>query len=114
MNNPSPEKPTAKPGQRPGAPRSPKSIETSPSQAKHRGQVGLANESRPGLGTREREDENENAEAVENNNSPDETLPDDNVPLPPKERPEPSEQDSDSLAQEQQRETGVSGHSGST
>ncbi len=60
------------------------------------GEVGLANEARPGLGTR--------AAGREAG------APAGGAAIPPVRRPAPREQDSDSLAQEMQRSTGVSGH----
>jgi hypothetical protein len=112
MNNPSSEKPTARSGQHPGAHESPESLETFSSRTKRPGKVGLANETRPGLGTRARE----NPKTGRPEATPEERAAsvEGDVPHPPEARPEPSEQDSDSLAQEQQRDTGVSGHTGGT
>ncbi|MEO7414374.1 MAG: hypothetical protein ABIZ81_13560 [Opitutaceae bacterium] len=99
---------TPRSSQYPGAPESPESIETFPLRSKRPGQVGLANEARPGRGTRADEDR---ARIVEIDVADVEGLQ--SVILPPPETAhEPSEQDSDSLAQELQRDTGVSGHSG--
>jgi hypothetical protein len=97
-----------------GAPESAPSRKTFPERTKKPGRVGLANEARPGLGTRA-----------------DDADPADIPAHPPKEAasrskpkatphgyeeptPEPREQPSDSLAHEQERQTGVSGHSGGT
>jgi hypothetical protein len=117
MSNPESNKPTVKSGPHPGAKESPGSVETFPLRTKRPGTVGLANEGRPGLGTR--------ADAVSPGASPAD-LPkrekgkgvgesgESPVPKPPDKRPEPEEQDPNSLAQEQQRSTGVSGHAGGT
>ena len=110
MNNPQPEKPSARSGQQPGAHESPESIETFAQRTKRPGKVGLANESRPGLGTRGQEPENKTAKVTKAGIEPDE---DTNEP-PPEERHEPEEQDPNSFEQEEQRDTGVSGHSGGT
>jgi hypothetical protein len=97
-----------------GAPESRGSRETFPKRTKKPGSAGLANEVRPGLGTR--------ADYADPSPIPDQ---------PPKEatskskpeatprgyeepRKEPREQPPDSLAHEQERSTGVSGHSGNT
>lgn len=117
MSNPESNKPTAKSGQHPGAKESRASVETFPLRTKPPGSVGLANEGRPGLGTR--------ADAVSPGASPADVPKrekkqavaeggDRPVPKPPEDRPEPEEQDPNSLAQEQQRSTGVSGHAGGT
>jgi hypothetical protein len=116
MNNPKPLRKTAPSGQPPGAKESPESIKALPLRAKKPGQVGLANETRPGLGTRAYGNSSEEPSVSE------EQPPTENrankrpakVPKPPIERGERSEQDPTSLAQEQQRSTGVSGHAGGT
>ena len=100
-----------------GLPESKPSRETFPEREKRPGQVGLANEARPGLGTRSE------AETVRNDPSAPgkkKTAPDDKGK--PKAtryayeepRPEPREQDPNSLAHEQERSTGASGHMGNT
>ena len=106
MNDPKNASPRS--GQRPGAHESRESIETFPLRTKRPGEVGLANEARPGRGTRA--DREGQAQIVEIDVADVEGLPN-LIPLPPETRHEPAEQDSDSLAQELQRDTGVSGHS---
>ncbi|HVS53190.1 MAG TPA: hypothetical protein VHD62_12610 [Opitutaceae bacterium] len=79
------------------APESTASNETFPERTRRPGTAGLANDARPGLGTR-RESSDE---------------PVDTEPIKYRQpRPAPREQNSQSLAQEEQRDTGVSGHSG--
>jgi hypothetical protein len=76
--------------------------------------VGLANESRPGLGTRT-DDPNPRAMSddssidADSNAAPRATLHGYEEP-----RPEPREQSFDPKSQEEERSTGVSGHTGST
>lgn len=77
------------------------------------GDAGLANEARPGLGTR--------ADEAEPKPAPGAHRPDRREPRAPEAakkfqppRPDPQEQGADSLAQEEQRSTGVSGHSSGT
>lgn len=98
------------------APESAASRETFPERRKKPGAAGLANEPRPGLGTRmgeayppRRPATKEELEASE---------PDDPKQKPratprgyEEPRPEPREQTSDSRAAEEERDTGVSGHS---
>lgn len=76
------------------------------------GHAGLANEVRPGLGTRAetREDEGKDGASLK---APDVQRAASDGGQTTK-RPEPREQRSDSLAQEQQRSTGVSGMSSGT
>jgi hypothetical protein len=111
MKNPSSTKPTVKSGQHPGAPESKESIETFPQRSKRPGAVGLANEARPGLGTRGVDNDPGAAPAAEEDSSPAADAKK-SPPQPPEQRPSPQEQDPDSLAQELQRDTGVSGHMG--
>lgn len=102
----------------PGADESRESIDTSPLRTKRPGQVGLANEARPGLGTRSTEADPSRtaleAEKAENAELTSAAKDNSAVPHPPEERPAPSEQNADSLEQQQQRSTGVSGHAGAT
>jgi hypothetical protein len=89
-----------------GAPESPQSKETFPKRTERPGDAGLANEVRPGLGTR-----GAATAAPQNKSAPHEDHEPlgRNAPLPPR---EPREQKPNSLAREQERDTGVSGHSG--
>src|SRR4051812_18072030 len=52
MNTPKAKNKTVRSGQHPGEPESPATLATFPQRTKRPGQVGLANEARPGLGTR--------------------------------------------------------------
>lgn len=97
-----------------GAPESAESRATFPKRKKKPGPAGLANEARPGLGSR--------ADETDPASSPGATAEDPNPDSKPQAtrrgyeepRPEPREQPSDSMAHDQERSTGVSGHSGST
>jgi hypothetical protein len=95
-----------------GAPESPGSRATIKQRTKKPRNVGLANEARPGLGTRgddrARSSETPMKEA-KSRSKPQATTHGYEEP-----RPEPREQASDSMAHEQERSTGVSGHSGNT
>lgn len=75
------------------------------------GQVGLANEARPGLGTRADDPQpaaaSETPEEAESLTKPRATRLGYEEP-----RPEPREQDPNSFAHEEERSTGVSGHMG--
>lgn len=119
MSNPESEKPTVRSGQHPGSPESRESIETFPLRTKPPGKVGLANEVRPGLGTRAVDAKTgqslgDSKKPASDGSTKDNRNLDQPLRQPPAEPHEPSEQDSDSLAQEQQRSSGVSGHSGGT
>jgi hypothetical protein len=85
---------------------------TFPERTKRPGHVGLANEARPGLGTRAHGDDTP-AGFVEIDVADVEGLQS-VPPRAPETKHEPVEQDADSMAQELQRDTGVSGHSGGT
>jgi hypothetical protein len=113
MNSPTSNNNLERSGQYPKAHDSADSVETFPLHSKHPGQVGLANEARPGLGSRTpwREDEGEPLVEID---VADVAGLQSVVPRPPERRHEPAEQDSGSLAQQLERETGVSGHSGGT
>lgn len=94
-----------------GAPETPESRETFPERVKKPRQVGLANEARPGLGTRADADE------TDPSRDPQPEATDEGAPRATphgyeEPRPEPREQPSDSLQHEQERSTGVSGHMG--
>jgi hypothetical protein len=97
------------------------SRETFPHRTKKPGQVGLANEARPGLGTRAdmKKPKGPKKKPTTRLKKPKPGPHDDEplgrvAPLPPaKPRPAPRDQRPDSLAHEQERDTGVSGHTGS-
>ena len=110
MNLPISQNKTARSGQVPGAHESAESIETFAERRKRPGQVGLANEARPGLGSRAQSYDDDRAQIVEIDVADVEGLQS-ILPRPPERSHEASEQDADSLAQEMQRDTGVSGHS---
>jgi hypothetical protein len=116
MHRPTSPRPTVPSGPQSGAHESPESTETFPQRTKRPGQVGLANEARPGLGTRGTDADPRNPEPA--GRRTDSKVAEDAIeaepPHPPERKPTPAEQDSDSLAQEQQRSTGVSGHAGGT
>ena len=78
-------------------------------RTKKPGEVGLANEARPGLGTRAK---TKRGKITKRAATPHDAEPlGRDAPLPPaKPRPAPREQASDSMAREQERDTGVSGH----
>lgn len=101
-----------------GQPESPESRETFAKREQRPGEAGLANEARPGLGTRAEEERIRNDPGV----VPKSTRAPRHDPSKPKAtrygydepRPEPREQLPDSLAHEEERSTGVSGHMGNT
>jgi hypothetical protein len=104
-----------------GRPESPQSKETFAQREKRPGEVGLANEARPGLGTRA--DDSEEAVAVNvasgsrSKRRPRKTVDDNSQPRATpyayeEPRPEPREQAADSLAHQQERSTAASGHMG--
>ena len=97
-----------------GAPETRESRETFPKRTEQPRQVGLANEARPGLGTR-----GDDADATKRAATP---LPEaksrskphateHGYEVPP---PAPREQSPDTMEHEEERSTGVSGHSGAT
>jgi hypothetical protein len=91
-------------------PESQGSKNTFPKRTKRPGEAGLANEARPGLGSRGRLDQT--AGDKKSSNTPHDTEPQGrNAVLPPR---QPREQPSDSLAHELERDTGVSGQSSGT
>jgi hypothetical protein len=97
-----------------GAPESPESRETFEQRTKKPGDAGLANEARPGLGSRADYADpavipTEPPKEAKSRSKPEATKHSYEEP-----RPEPREQPSDSMAHEQERSTGVSGHSGNT
>ena len=96
MNTPSPDHGSKHPALPPSEPAQPGSRRAEQRQRRP-GEAGLANEARPGLGTRAAE--KETSAAAESDQAA------------PVRRPPRREQDSASLAQEMQRSTGVSGHS---
>ena len=88
--------------------------ETSKKRTKKPGSAGLANEARPGLGTRADDPDpwanpTEPPKEASSKSKPEATKHGYEEP-----RPEPREQAPDSLAHEQERSTGVSGHTGNT
>lgn len=87
------------------------SVQSFPLRSQLPGKVGLANQARPGLGARGPEPHEEESPLVEIDVT-DVAGVDSVVPRPPDRQHEPAEQDADSLAQQLERETGVSGHSG--
>ena len=95
-----------------GVAESPGSQATFPQRTQKPGEAGLANESRPGLGSRA-----DDAAPPAASRSPAARKPKDGKPEATpygyeEPLPEPREQPSDSMAHEQERSTGVSGHSG--
>ena len=87
---------------------------TAKKRAKKPGSVGLANEARPGLGTRaddgrKRARPDAPMKEAKSRSKPEATRHGYEEP-----RPEPREQASDSMAHEEERSTGESGHSGIT
>lgn len=101
-----------------GQPESEESRETFPKRERRPGEVGLANEARPGLGTRSEEEQVRNNPAVVPKRAKSAPV-DPNAPKATpygyeEPRPEPREQPSDSPEHEAERSTGVSGHMGGT
>ncbi len=98
---------------RPGAPESPASNESFPHRTEPPGEAGLANEARPGLGTREnRDDGTKPLRADKTPPAPHDHEPlGRDAPLTPK---APREQPPDSPAHETERDTGMSGQSSGT
>ncbi len=105
---------------RTGAPESPQSNETFKRRTDPPGQAGLANETRPGLGTRALEPAPCAEGAPEPRDENDEATGDDSVARrqrssrEPNDKPlprDPQEQRPDTWAHEAERSTGVSGHS---
>jgi hypothetical protein len=76
--------------------------------------AGLANETRPGLGTRAVDQETGASLRRVKARSTGKQRAADGPLTPDQRRPEPIEQNSSSLAQEEERSTGVSGHTGAT
>lgn len=92
------------------APDSPASKETFAERTRRPGDVGLANESRPGLGSRAADDGSAPLRKTGGRPTPQDAEPlGRNAPLPPR---EPREQKSDPAAREQERDTEASGQSG--
>lgn len=77
------------------------------------GEAGLANEARPGLGTRA-DEKSETPAAPKRTESEGEPRAVEAARMYHPPRPDPQEQNPDSMAQEYQRSTGVSGHMGGT
>lgn len=78
------------------------------------GAEGLANEARPGLGTRDDNWDPASAKATANDKTADTSKPRATPHGYEEPRPEPREQPADSFAHEQERSTGVSGQSSGT
>ena len=111
----SPNDKVANSGQKPGAHESTASQESFSQRTKRPGQVGLANEARPGLVSRaagQKDSDSETARVLEIDVTDVASL--ESLPQPPERRPDPVEQDPDSLAHQWERETGVSGRSSGT
>lgn len=97
-----------------GAPETPESRKTFPKRTEKPGHAGLANEARPGLGTR-----GDDAEATKRAEA---QLPEAKSRSRPRATehgyeeppPAPREQSPDTMEHEEERSTGVSGHSGAT
>jgi hypothetical protein len=98
---------------RPGKPESPASNETFPRRTERPGEAGLANQTRPGLGEREGSDDGlKPLRATKGKPTPHDKEPlGRDAPLPPR---APREQKPDSVAHEQERDTGMSGQSSGT
>jgi hypothetical protein len=98
-----------------GQPESAASRETFPQRTRKPGSAGLANEARPGLGTRGSESEDAAARAAQPLDSSEQgSEPHVTTRSYEEPRPEPREQSPDSFAHEEERSTGVSGHSGNS
>lgn len=123
MNTPSDKGPRGEraPQRRSGAPESRQSKETFPARTAPPGEVGLANETRPGLGTRRDEPfpgEPPHAPAEKPGDAGEDNVArHQHSSIEPNDKPlprEPREQGPDSWAHEEEHDTGVSGHLGST
>lgn len=100
-----------------GQPESPESKETFAQRERKPGDAGLANEARPGLGTRADETDPAASERVKGRSRRRAKVDDTGKPKATpygyeEPRPEPREQAPDTLAHEQERSTGTSGHMG--
>lgn len=100
-----------------GRPESPASRETFAQREKKPGHVGLANEARPGLGSRGDEDARRNDPAAERERVDRPLVKQGGKPKATpygysEPTPEPREQSPNSLAHEEERSTGASGHMG--
>lgn len=107
------------PKRRSGAPESKQSNETFPRRTEPPGQAGLANEGRPGLGTRRNEpfpgDPGQAPEASSDAEAKDTVAQRQRSSREPNDKPlpkKPQEQGSDTWAHEAERSTGVSGQLG--
>jgi hypothetical protein len=97
-----------------GAPETSASKETFPERTKKPGAAGLANEARPGLGSRADDPEASAATQQKPKKGKGGIGPTDSRHLHVEPRPEPREQPSNSMAHELERSSGVSGQSGGT
>jgi hypothetical protein len=99
---------------RPGLPESEPSRETFPERTKKPGDVGLANEARPGLGTRSTEADPAAAPTKAPKEAKSNSKPKATKFGYEKPRPAPRDQPPDTMAHEQERSTGMSGQSSGT
>jgi hypothetical protein len=97
-----------------GAPETEASRSTFPKRTQKPGDEGLANEPRPGLGTRADEVDPASIPPEPPKDAKSESKPQATPHGYEEPRPAPREQAPDSMAHEQERSTGVSGHSGNT
>src|ERR1051326_718944 len=116
MNKTFSDKPTATEVPTSGAVESPQPKETFPKRSQRPGETGLANETRPGLGTRADESVDPAVTPKRPTATTKASTPTKGIrpPQPPEQRPEFREQDPNSLAHQEERDTGVSGHSSSS
>lgn len=95
-----------------GAPETEESRKTFPKRQQKPGAAGLANEARPGLGTRADDpDPSSNQDGPDQSDSDADSKPKATPRGYEEPRPEPREQPPDSWAHEQERSTGASGQS---
>ena len=97
---------------RTNAPESPQSNETFPERTKKPGAAGLANEARPGLGTRAKDPDPAAVPVKAPKEAKSKSKPRASKRGYEKPRPEPREQPPNTMAHEQERSTGMSGQSG--
>jgi hypothetical protein len=97
-----------------GAPETAASRETFPKRARKPGDEGLANEARPGLGTRADEVDPGSIPSEPPKEAQSESKPQATPHAYEEPNPAPREQAPDSMAHEQERSTGVSGHTGNS
>lgn len=119
MKTPPPHKKSGQPDEREGAPESRQSNETFPRRTAPPGSVGLANESRPGLGGRQKQPfpgaPEEQAKPADPATAKGNVAQRQRSSREPNDQPlprEPREQRPDTWAHEAERSTGASGQSG--